>query len=193
MILTITGPSGSGKSTVQKLLKKKYGAKDIISYTTRKRRPKEQDGKDYHFVSEEEFADIPMFESVTFADNSYGTAIKDLQAALNDDFNKLYVVIVDRAGMLNYKKLHSDRVFSMYLKTDPAFAAGNMANRDGKTKAKKRLKADVAQGLYNSKGFDCIIANGMDMTISSLAYQIMNFVQAMKCTHKMKMEEKFAA
>lgn len=191
MIITITGPSGSGKSTVQRLLQRKYGAKDIISYTTRKRRPKERDGVDYHFVSQDEFNGIKMFEAVTFANNSYGTAMKDLAKALADDFDKLYVVIVDRAGMMNYKKLESDRVFSVYLKTDPAFATSNMAARDGKIKAKKRLKADVTQGLYNNKGFDCIVANGPDMTISSLGYQIMNFVEAMKYTHNMK--EKQAA
>ena len=52
----ISAPSGTGKTTVCKTLVSSDDKLMIsVSHTTRKRRPNEQDGRDYHFVSEHEF------------------------------------------------------------------------------------------------------------------------------------------
>ena len=56
-IIAISGPPGSGKSSLQKEIKKQLGkkAKIVVSYTTRKKRTKEINGVDYHFVSKAKF------------------------------------------------------------------------------------------------------------------------------------------
>jgi guanylate kinase len=57
LLVIISGPSGVGKSTiVKKLLKMCSGCELSISATTRPKRPAEEHGKDYFFLSEEEFS-----------------------------------------------------------------------------------------------------------------------------------------
>ena len=54
-LIIVSGPSGSGKSTVTKIVKDKLNIPLSISATTRNPRDGEIDGKDYFFLSEEEF------------------------------------------------------------------------------------------------------------------------------------------
>jgi guanylate kinase len=55
ILFVVSGPSGSGKSTVCSNLKQTADFKYSVSCTTRKPRPGEEDGVDYHFLSEEQF------------------------------------------------------------------------------------------------------------------------------------------
>ncbi|MFN3467365.1 MAG: guanylate kinase, partial [Candidatus Brocadiales bacterium] len=54
-LLIISGPSGSGKTSICRELEKDPRVRKSISVTTRPPRPQEQEGRDYYFVSEEEF------------------------------------------------------------------------------------------------------------------------------------------
>lgn len=54
-MLILIGESGSGKSAIQKKLVEKYGYKTVILSTTRPKRDNEEDGVDYHFLSEKDF------------------------------------------------------------------------------------------------------------------------------------------
>jgi guanylate kinase len=74
----LSGPSGVGKSTVAAELRRRHP--DIwisVSVTTRKPRPGEVDGREYHFVGEREFdrlvASEELLEWAEFAGNKYGT------------------------------------------------------------------------------------------------------------------------
>ncbi|KAI9697534.1 MAG: hypothetical protein M1820_007733 [Bogoriella megaspora] len=78
--IILSGPSGTGKST---LLQRLFAShpntfRFSISHTTRAPRPGEQDGREYHFVSKEEFEGLvsrgDMLESARFGGNSYGTS-----------------------------------------------------------------------------------------------------------------------
>jgi guanylate kinase len=69
-VFVITGTSGEGKSTLAKVLVQRIPELELaVSATTRPRRPGEQDGRDYWFISEEEFdrrlAEDGFLESVT--------------------------------------------------------------------------------------------------------------------------------
>lgn len=57
-MIALLGESASGKSTIEKELINKYGLKKIVSYTTRQPRVGEEDGVDYHFVTDAEFEEI---------------------------------------------------------------------------------------------------------------------------------------
>lgn len=77
--LVICGPSGSGKSTLLKKLRAELPETFAlcVSHTTRKPRPGETDGIEYHFVSVDEMQAAiergEFLETATFSGNMYGT------------------------------------------------------------------------------------------------------------------------
>ena len=78
-LYTVSAPSGAGKtSLVNALVKRCQGLRVSVSHTTRQMRPSEQDGVNYHFVTEEEF--LAMLERAEFLEharvfgNLYGTS-----------------------------------------------------------------------------------------------------------------------
>ena len=86
LICIISAPSGSGKSTlVNELLKLVPNLDFSISYTTRPSRGSEQNGKQYHFVSREEFEQMirndEFLEHANVFGNYYGTAKRFLREA----------------------------------------------------------------------------------------------------------------
>lgn len=77
--VVLSGPSGAGKSTLLKMIMDNFPQSFAfsISHTTRKPRPGEVQGKDYHFVTEEQMLkdieDGKFLEYAQFAGNYYGT------------------------------------------------------------------------------------------------------------------------
>jgi len=79
----VTGPSGVGKGTlIRSVIERFPGLELSVSATTRKPRPGEVDGRDYHFLSPEEFdrrlADGEFLEHAEYAGNRYGTLRSEL-------------------------------------------------------------------------------------------------------------------
>ena len=76
-MIILSSPSGAGKTTLVKLLSKKNNFFISTSHTTRKPRPSEKEGKDYHFVSDEEFKRLinndEFLEYAKVFKNYYGT------------------------------------------------------------------------------------------------------------------------
>jgi guanylate kinase len=86
-MLVLSSPSGAGKTTLsRRLLDQDSGVTLSISVTTRKMRPGEQDGRDYHFIDQQRFdALIDKDELLEYAevfDNYYGTPRKPVMDAL---------------------------------------------------------------------------------------------------------------
>jgi guanylate kinase len=92
LMLVLSSPSGAGKTTLtRKLLDEDKGVALSVSVTTRKMRPGEKDGRDYHFVNRRQFdAMVEKNELLEWAevfDNYYGTpkkAVMDSLAAGRD-------------------------------------------------------------------------------------------------------------
>ncbi|HZQ12060.1 MAG TPA: guanylate kinase [Pseudolabrys sp.] len=87
LMLVLSSPSGAGKTTLSRLLLEQDERVTLsISVTTRKMRPGEKDGRDYHFVDQKTFdAMIDNDELLEYAEvfgNSYGTPKKPVMAAL---------------------------------------------------------------------------------------------------------------
>ena len=82
MIYIITGPSGVGKNTIINELSKHLEFYFSVSHTTRPRRDNEIDGKDYYFITEDEFANLiksdQMIEYEQYGDFYYGTSKEEL-------------------------------------------------------------------------------------------------------------------
>ena len=72
-IITIAGQSGSGKTILSKLLCEEKGMYNMVSTTTRQPRQGEEHGKDYFFVTKEEFLSIldSEFDSHLYVDSGF--------------------------------------------------------------------------------------------------------------------------
>ncbi len=86
-VFVITGPSGVGKGTlIRGLLERVPELELSISATTRPPRPGEQDGRDYHFLTEEEFARRvsrgDFVEHAAYSGHRYGTLRSELEQRL---------------------------------------------------------------------------------------------------------------
>ncbi len=115
--LIISGPSGAGKGTLTKMLMEEFP--DIqfsISYTTRKP-DQEIDGKDYVFVSKEEFEKLikeDMFaEWANVHGNYYGTPKREIEEKLNRGFDVVFDI--DVQGARNLRQNLTEGVFVFIL------------------------------------------------------------------------------
>ena len=108
MMFVLSSPSGTGKTTLTKKLSKHNANFSIsISHTTRKPRPNEINGKDYYFVSGQEFEDLvkgnSFFEYANIFDNCYGSLKKPVLELLSQGKDVLFDI--DWQGTQQLKKL----------------------------------------------------------------------------------------
>jgi len=110
-LYTVSAPSGAGKtSLLQALLERRPELKVSISHTTRQMRPGEQDGVNYHFVTEQAF--VSMLERAEFLeharvfDNLYGTSQVWVQEQL--DAGTDVILEIDWQGAAQVRKLMPD-------------------------------------------------------------------------------------
>jgi len=86
-LYVVSAPSGAGKtSLVKALMEREPRIRFSVSYTTRKPRPNEIPGRDYHFVTTERFAEMAaqgeFLEHAQVFDNCYGTGVRAVEEAL---------------------------------------------------------------------------------------------------------------
>ena len=109
MMFVLSSPSGTGKNTLTKKLAVNNKNFSIsISYTTRKPRPNEINGKDYHFVSREKFENSVkennFFEYANIFDNFYGTLKKPVLELLSSGKDVLFDIDWQGTKQLNKTK-----------------------------------------------------------------------------------------
>ena len=118
-IIVISGPSGVGKHTIfENLLKSSLNLHWSISMTTRKKRDGEIDGKDYFFVSDEEFNKAinnnELIEWVEYCGNKYGTPKESLLNSINEGKNVLLEIEVIGANNI-FNLIDSSDILSIFI------------------------------------------------------------------------------
>jgi len=116
IVFIISAPSGSGKSTlVNELLKSVDDLDFSISYTTRAPRGREENGKQYYFVSRPEFEKMvregEFLEHAEFAGNYYGTACRFLRDAEQRAHDLLLDIDVQGAAQIQQKLPAATSIF----------------------------------------------------------------------------------
>jgi guanylate kinase len=117
LVYIISAPSGSGKSTlVNELLKLVPNLDFSISYTTRAARGSEQNGKQYHFVSREEFEqmirdDEFLEHASVYGTDYYGTARRFLREAEQKGNDLLLDIDVQGAAQIKQKLPEAISIF----------------------------------------------------------------------------------
>ncbi|CAI5640965.1 guanylate kinase isoform X3 [Oreochromis niloticus] len=162
-----SGPSGVGKSTLLKKLMKEYeGVFGFsISHTTRKPRPGEQNGIDYHYVTRDVMqAGIDngdFIESAEFSGNLYGTskaAVQEVQSK-----NLICLLDIDMQGVKNIKKTDLNPMFISIQPPSMEILEKRLRGRktESEESLQKRLQTAKIEMEFSKEpgAFDVIIIN----------------------------------
>ena len=118
MMFVLSSPSGVGKTTLTKKLAENNSQFAIsISHTTRKPRPNEIDGKDYYFITREEFDILikknDFYEFANIFDNNYGTHKETVIKLLSQGKDVLFDI--DWQGTLQLKKITNLNIVCIFI------------------------------------------------------------------------------
>jgi len=165
-LLVFTAPSGAGKTTVVRHLLDEY--RDLLGFsvsaTTRKKRKYERGGKDYYFISKEEFKkNIDNDEFVewqeVYEDQYYGTLKSEVERLWKK--GKTVVFDIDVKGALNIKKNYGDDCLVVFI-SPPSLKIliERLENRgtESQKSLKKRISRVKKEMEYKDK-FDMILIN----------------------------------
>lgn len=162
-LFVIAAPSGAGKtSLVKALLASDPSLRLSISHTTRKRRPTEAEGREYHFVSVPEFeqrvARGEFLEHARVFDNHYGTARAFVEEQLRAGSN--VILEIDWQGAQQVRRAMPQCVSIFILPPSRRTLAERLARRatDSQEIIERRLR-DAAADMSHYREFDYLIVN----------------------------------
>ncbi len=163
-LFVITGPSGAGKGTlIRALVSSRADLEVAISATTRPRRPGEEDGREYHFLSEEEFQRRveagEFLEHVVYVSGQrYGTLHAEVDRIL--DAGRSCILELETEGARDVEKKRPETV-SIFIRT-PSFAELERRLRERATESAGEIgeRLELARRQMAQAGhFDHVVMN----------------------------------
>lgn len=165
-IIVLTAPSGSGKSTIISRLMERPDLKlDFsISATSRKPRGEERNGKEYFFLTEEEFkknieeGNFVEWEEV-YAGVHYGTLVSEVERITESGKN--LIMDVDVKGAFSIKERYKDEALSIFIMPPNKEALEQrlrLRGTDSEETISKRLQKSEYEISFAQR-FDCIVIN----------------------------------
>ena len=178
-IVILSAPSGAGKTSLGRALMEKLpNVAWSVSHTTRPPRPGEKDGRDYHFVSREEFQHLldegDFLEYAEVYGNWYGTSRRALQRQLED--GKIVLLDIDWQGARQIRQAFPDAV-SVYIMPPSIQELENRLRKRGQDPEqviKKRLAAAEADMSHAGEYDKIIINDDFDTALAELVDFIKN-------------------
>ncbi len=174
-LFVIAAPSGAGKTTLVKaLVKRNPELRFSISYTTRKKRVTEVEGKDYFFVSESEFEALKakgeLLESALVFDNQYGTSRSQVEEYLADGHH--VILEIDWQGAQQVRQSMPDCTTIFILPPSRGELERRLRDRktDSDTVIERRLN-DALGDMSHWSEFDYVIIND-DLGISTTELEL---------------------
>ena len=163
ILFVISAPSGAGKTTLCKgITDSLENLTHSISYTTRKPRPGEIDGRDYYFVTEERFR--AMVQAGDFAEHAevhthlYGTSKRVLDDMIKEGVD--VILDIDTQGARQIKANFSTAVFVFIMPPSMAILEERLRNRksDREDEIRKRMQRAVDE-IRDFGSYDYIVVN----------------------------------
>ncbi len=162
-LLVLSSPSGGGKSTIaRKLVQGRDDVAFSVSATTRPMRAGEEDGKDYHFLSDEEFdkrieAD-EFLEWANYSGRRYGTLVKEVRRIFEEGSNAVLDIEVEGARQVRRK--FPDAVTVFLLPPSGAELAARLRGRDTESDEQvARRLTRAQQELRAASEYDYVVVN----------------------------------
>ncbi|WP_235835910.1 guanylate kinase [Cognatitamlana onchidii] len=165
-LIVFSAPSGSGKTTiVRHLLKnKELNLEFSISATSRAKRGTEEHGKDYYFLSAEEFkskikSDAFLEWEEVYRDNFYGTLKTEVERIWAQGKNVIFDI--DVSGGLRIKRKFPEETLAVFVKP-PSVDELKIRLKKRKTESEDKINMRVAKAsaeLATSPLFDTIVVN----------------------------------
>ncbi len=172
-LVVLSSPSGGGKTTIAKALVSRNPLYRIsVSATTRKPRPGECDGTDYHFITPEEFSRrVNTREFLEYEEVHgyyYGTLKSEVEKLLKDGYTVIFDI--DVFGALHLKKQFPDAILIFIRPPSLEELVIRLRNRrtDNEDEINKRLQRLPQE--YDKAGlFDYdLVNNNLEDTISDI-------------------------
>ena len=165
-IIIITAPSGAGKTSITKYLLKTFPDQLTfsISAATRQRRPYEEDGVDYHFMSVEEFKERIQNNSfveweMVYEGKYYGTLKSEIHRIWKE--GKTPLLDIDVQGAVHVGQQHPDQTLSIFIEPPSVDELKKRLNTRG-TETLESLNTRINKATYEltfRDHFDKVITN----------------------------------
>ena len=186
VILVVSGPAGSGKGTVCKLLRESGDFELSVSRTTRTPRPGEVDGKDYLFVTKDEFlkyiADGDFLDYNQYCGEYYGTPRSTAEAHIAAGRN--IILEIDVNGAEQVKSKCQDAVLVMLMPPTFSEQEARLRGRGTETEEKIRSRLErTREELKKLDNYDYIVYN-YDGEIEKAAEQLRAIAEAERCSRR---------
>ena len=182
LLIVVSGASGTGKGTVcKKILDDMPEVAYSISATTRAPRPGEVDGKEYYFISRDEFkawiADGKFLEYAEVYGNFYGTPLNKIRERLNRGEDIL--LEIDVQGALNVKRKMPEGVYIFLLPPSLTELKRRIEGRGTETPdSLNRRLANAVNEIKIGLEYDYVVVND---SVDDAAAQIKTIIAAERC------------
>jgi len=190
-LFVIAAPSGAGKTTlVKKIVERNPELRFSISYTTRKRRPNEEQGRDYFFVTPDEFlrlqAEGELLESAVVFDNHYGTSRSQVEACLGE--GRDVILEIDWQGARQVRRSMPECVSIFILPPSPVELERRLRGRktDSAEVIERRLRDAVSDMSHWSEFDHCIINDDLDESVRELEEVLAGAGEESRCDNPVR-------
>ena len=163
-MVILSSPSGAGKTTLVKLLSKNNNFNISVSHTTRKPRPNEVNGKDYFFVTDEEFKRLiknqEFLEYAKVFENYYGTSRTPVIQYLEKNQNVIFDIDWQGADQIKNKNMDYKLITFFILPPSKKVLFERLSNRDMRDKliADERMK-QFDRDVLHWINYDYVVIN----------------------------------
>jgi guanylate kinase len=174
LMLVLSSPSGAGKTSIaRRLLQEDPGIALSISHTTRQKRKGETEGKDYHFVDKDAFAQMrdrgAFLEWAVVFDNFYGTTREPVDKSLHGGDDVLFDV--DWQGAETLRKSAGEDVVSVFVLPPSAGALEKRLKtraQDSDDIVSRRMRG-ASNEIQHWKEYDYVIVNfDLDKSVAAV-------------------------
>ena len=172
-IFIISAPSGAGKtSLVREVCKKLSFIRPAVSFTTRKIRDSEVDGKDYCFINKDDFEDKinkrEFLEHQNVYGNLYGTTLDSISKISDQGFD--VILEIDYKGMLAVKKAIPEAISIYIIPPSIEILRSRLENRaeDDESVIQTRMESSLKELEYAKYADFTLINDNFNLALNSL-------------------------